>query len=78
VGEALEVVHEVAALGVGDEPGRQLVGVEGRQALVIALARELRDRRGAQAAVQVIVQHNLGARSMMSLVSVAPTMGQRY
>ena len=59
VSESLEIAHEVSGVGVLREDALELVGVGGRQ-LVPNLGSEFDDGRGAQAAVEVIVQQHLG------------------
>ena len=59
VGEAFEVAHEVAAGRVRDEPTTQLVGVVGRQPVIVHLVGEFEDRLGPQPAVEVLVQQDL-------------------
>ena len=61
--ERLEVELERLAVGAAAEPRRQLVDVGGRQAVVAELGGEVDHRRGAQAAVEVVVEERLrGAR----------------
>jgi hypothetical protein len=59
VRERLEVAHQGTRRGRGDEPGRQLRGVGAGQ-LVAHLVGQLDERAGAQAAVEVVVQQDLG------------------
>ena len=60
VGERLEIQHQVVALGAPVEPGREVVDVGGRQILVSELLREFDDGRGADTAVEVVVEQRLG------------------
>ncbi len=59
VGERLEVEHQILAVGSSGHPGGERLGVVGRQALVPELGGELDDRRGPEAAVEMVVQHDL-------------------
>ena len=57
--EALEVEDEVAPGGAGGEPGGQLVGVGGGEAVVADVGGELDDGGGPEAAVEVVVEQDL-------------------
>ncbi|MNW55969.1 hypothetical protein D3C74_336640 [compost metagenome] len=59
--EGLEVAHERARVGRLDEPGAQRVRL-GRGQVVPDRGGQLDDRRGAQPAVEVVVEDDLGER----------------
>ena len=60
VGERLEVELERLAVGAAPDPGGQLVRVGRRQPGVAGLGGELDDRPGTEAAVEVVVEQDLG------------------
>jgi hypothetical protein len=60
VRERLQVAHQRAGVGRPPEPQAQRRGVVGRQVAVAELVGQLEHGLRAQAAVQVVVQENLG------------------
>ena len=63
--EGLEVAHQRAGVGGLDEPAPERLRAvgRGRRQLVPDLGGQLQDRRGAHAAVEVVVQGDLGQRA---------------
>ena len=60
VGEGLQVEGEILAVGSPQHPRRELVGVGGGETLISGLVGQFDDRGGAEAAVEMVVEQDLG------------------